>query len=140
MLYSEQCVLSRGENLCTLLHDQFSLLGDVSLKVLYSSSFHHGVCFLADIVGDLDTFPEYLGLLGFISVLTSLQQLLKYHLILSQALDGSGRYKENISGFNMLLIVTKPHAEICQSVLEFEKIFQRSEEFLVLRDDQAGHG
>ena len=95
---SEQCLLLTGENLRTLLHDQFSLSGDVSLEILYSTCLHHGVCFLADIVGDLDTFPEYLGLLGFISVLTSLQQLLKYHLILSQALDGSGRYKENISG------------------------------------------
>ena len=79
---SEQCLLLTGENLRTLLHDQFSLLRDISLEILYSTRFHHGVGLLADVVGDLDTFLKYLRLLGFVSLLASLHQLVKYQLVL----------------------------------------------------------
>ena len=103
VLYPEQCLLLTRERLRLLLHDQFPLLGDVSLKILYSTSFHHGVCLLADIVGNLDTFLKYLGLLGFVSILASLHQLLEYHLVLSQALDGSGIETDNLQVKSLLL-------------------------------------
>ena len=101
VLQSEHCLLFRAESLCGGLHHQLSLPGDVAIKVLYPTSFHHGIGLLADIVGNIDAFLKYLGLLGFVSILASLLQFLENHLILSQALDGSGRYKGNISELNL---------------------------------------